>query len=136
MSTQDEIVRACADLDAGHPVDLEAGRRVAELARAMVQTDAGAALLKRRGVLERDRLLLDLAAQHFADLRAIRAKARAILTAATRYQASGWRHEQHATSCPTHRIGKPEALIWQALKASPSLPSDTVLRDLLASAGF
>ena len=133
MSTQEDIEAACIDLAAGKAPEPEAGRRVAELARAMAQTVAGAAMLKRRAILDRDRLLLDLAARHFGALSSVRAKARAILTAARRYEVTGWHHDQHATTCPPHRIGKPEALIWQVLKASPGLPSDTVLRNLLAN---
>ena len=54
MPTHDEIEIACSDLAAGRAPDPEAGRRVAELARAMAGTDAGVAMLKRRGVVGRD----------------------------------------------------------------------------------
>ena len=136
MSTTAALDRALDDLDAGRAPEPEAGRLVAEAASAYLGTDAGQALLKRRAIQNRDHLLLDLAAQHFAGLPSLRAKARAILTAALRYQTSGWRHDRHAMTCPPHRVGTPQGLIWQALKAWPDLPSDTVLRDLLASAGL
>ena len=114
MSTAAALDQALADLTAGRAPDPVAGRRIAELARAMAATDAGAAMLKRQGVVERDKLLLDLARLHCADLRDVRPKVRRILQWARRYQASGWRHEQHAIACPTHRIGKPEGLVWAA----------------------
>ena len=133
MPTRAAIDLALDDLSAGRAPEPDAGRRVAELARAHLRTDAGQALRKRQAVQQRDRLLLDLAAQHFSDLSSTRAKARAGLTAARCYQASGWRHDQHAITCPPHRIGTPEGLIWRALKAWPDLPSDTTMRDLLAN---
>lgn len=134
MPTRAAIDLALDDLAAGRAPDAEAGRRIAELARAMAQTDAGAAMLKRRAILERDHLLLELAACHFDALPSVRAQARAILTAAQRYEASGWRHDHHAAACPRPPESI-EGLIWAALKAWPDLPSDTTLRDLLAITG-
>ena len=132
MSTHDEIEQACIDLAAGRALDPEAGRRVAELAKAMAATDAGVALLKRRAILERDRLLLKLAAQHFAGLHSVRATARAILTKARRYETSGWLRDRNAVTNPR----PPESIagmVWAVLKAWPDLPSERRLHDLLSN---
>ena len=132
MSTRADLEAALDDLTAGRAPDPEAGRQIAELARAMAGTDAGAAMLKRRAVQERDKLLIELAAQHFARLPSVRAKARAVRTAARRYQASGWRHDQHAIANPRPPTSI-EAALWLALKASNDMPSDRHLRELLAN---
>ena len=132
MSTTAALDLALDDLAAGRAPEPEAGRRVAALARTMAGTDAGAALLKRRGVVERDKLLIYLARHHCADLRDVRPKVRRILQWANRYEASGWRHEQHAIACPPHRTGKPEGLIWAAMKAWPELPGDRRLHEILS----
>ena len=132
MSSQDEIDRACADLTAGHAPEPEAGRRVAELARAHLGTHAGQALLKRRAVQERDRLLLDLAARHFDALPSVRAKARAVVTAARRYEASAWLRDRNAVTNPR----PPESvagMVWAVLKAWPDLPAERRLHDLLSN---
>lgn len=131
MSSTADLDQALSDLAAGRAPDVEAGRRIGELARAMARTEAGAAMLKRRGVLERDRLLLDLAAQHFARLPSVRAQARALLTAARRYEASGWLRDRGAITNP-RPPGSIEARLWAALKAWPEMPSDKHLRNYLA----
>ena len=133
MSTTAALDQAFDDLSAGRAPDPEAGRRVAELARAHLQTDAGAAMLKRRAVQERDGLLVELARQHFAHLPSVRAQARAILTAARRYEAAGWLRERHAIVCPPHRIGTPQGAVWAVLTVWPDLPSGTALRELLSN---
>lgn len=131
MLTRAALEAACDDLAAGCLPELEAGRRVAELARAMARTDAGAAMLRRRAVQERDKLLIELAAQHFERLPSVRAQARAVLAAARRYQASGWLRDRGAVTNP-RPDGSTEALLWAALKAWPGLPSDKHLRNYLA----
>lgn len=133
MSTWDEIDLAIAALSAGRAPEPNAGRAIAEAARCYFGTPAGEAMRRRQATQERDRLLLDLAARHFNALPSVRAKARAVLTSGRRYEATGWLRERHAIACPPHRIGKPEGHIWAALKACPDLPSDTLLRDLLAN---
>lgn len=132
MSTTAALDLALDDLAAGRAPDPDAGRGVAELYRIMAETDAGTAILKRRAVQERDRLLLDLAAQHFAGLRSVRARARAVLTAARRYQAIGWLRDRNAATCPR----QPESvagMVWAVLKAWPDLPAERRLHDLLSN---
>ena len=132
MSSHHALDLALADLAAGRAPDPEAGRRVAELAHAMAQSDAGVAMLKRRAVQERDQLLVDLAAQHFAGLPSVRAEARAILTAARRYEASGWLRDLNSVTNPRPPESV-EAELWHILKALDTLPSDRHLRELLAN---
>lgn len=134
MSSRAALDQALEDLSAGRLPDPEAGRQIAELARAMAQTSTGAAMLKRRAIQERDRRLVDLAAQHFARLPGVRAKARAVLTAARRYETSGWRRDRNAVTNPRPPESV-ECMFWAVLKAWPDLPSDTVMRDLLANTG-
>lgn len=132
MSTTAPLDQALADLAAGRAPDPDAGRRVAELARAMAGTDAGQATLKRGAVQERDRLLVDLAARHFARLPSVRAQARAILTAARRYEVSGWLRDRNSVTNPRPPESV-EAALWRILKALDTLPSDRHLRELLAN---
>lgn len=132
MSTRAALDLALDDLSAGRAPEPEAGRRVAELARAHLRTDAGQAMQKRLAVQQRDQLLVGLAAQHFAGLSSVRATARVILTAAGRYQASGWLRDRQAVTCPRPPESV-EGMFWAALKAWPDLPSDTVIRNLLAN---
>ena len=134
MSTQDEIEAACIALTADRAPDPEAGRQVAELARAHLRTEAGQAVLKRRAILERDRLLVDLARAHFEALPSVRAKARAILTAARRYEASGWLRDRNAVTNP-RPAESVAGMVWAALKAWPDLPSERRFHDLLSSPG-
>ena len=86
MSAHATLDRALDDLAAGRAPEPEAGRRVAELARAMVQTDAGAALLKRRAVQERNHVIIELARAHFDALPSVRGQSREVLRVASRYQ--------------------------------------------------
>ncbi len=136
MSTRAALDQALADLAAGRAPEPKAGRHVAALAHAMAQTDTGAAMLRRHAVQERDKLLVDLARAHFNALPSVRAQVRAILTAARRYEATGWHHDQHAMTCPPRRIGKPEGLIWQALKCWPDMPGERLLHEILSASGF
>lgn len=135
MSTAATLDQALDDLAAGRAPEQEAGRRVARLARAMAQTDAGAALLRRHAVQERDHHLIDLARQHCGDLQDVRPKVRRILQWARRYQATGWPRDQHAMTCPPHRLGKPEGLIWAALKCWPDMPGERLLHEILSVSG-
>ena len=132
MSTQDDLNRALDNLTAGRPPDPEAGRRVADLARAMAQTDAGAALLKRRAVQERNHVIIELARAHFDALPSVRGQSREVLRVASRYQCGRWRHDRLRATNPYQR-GSAEALLWAALKAWPHLPSQRKLQDLLSN---
>ena len=135
MSTQDALDRALDDLAAGRAPATEAGRAIAEAARCYFGTPAGAAMRRRQATQERDRVLIELARVHFNALPSVRARARAILNAARRYEAIGWLRDRNAVTNPRPPESV-EGMVWAVLKAWPDMPSNTVLRDLLASAGL
>ena len=138
MSTRSIIEAACDTLGAGRLPDAEGRRLVARAARSLLDTPSRAryALLRQEAIRARDRLLIEIVRNHCADLRGVKPKADRIATWARRYEVSGWRHEQHATTCPDRLNGRPEGLIWRALKAHPNFPRDRQLREILTRAAL
>ena len=128
-----QLHAACDELEAGCLPDAEARDLVVRSVRTFIgnpspQRDA---MLRQAGKQERDRLLAELAEQHCADIDSVRGKAHQILTWAGRYQATGWLCERHTLTCPEHRIGKPEALIWAALRAYETMPGERRLHEII-----
>ncbi len=135
MSTRTTLKQAYTDLACGRLPD-EAGRRlVVRAARSFLETPSRArdAMLRQEAIRERDRLLIKLALDHYADLPGVRAKARRILGLGRLYEVSGWRRDEHATTCPAHRIGTPEGALWAVLKAWSQLPGERRLREILST---
>ncbi len=76
MSTRANLEQACSDLAGGQLPD-QAGRRlVVRAVRSFMETPSRArdTMLRTEGIRERDRLLFELALNHYADLRGVRAR--------------------------------------------------------------
>ena len=135
MPARADLDSACDDLAAGR-LPAEAGRRlILRAARSFAETPSRQrhAMWRQEGIRERDRLLVELAEKHCRDLPDIRPKVRRIIQWACRYESSGWRHDRLATTCPAHRIGKPEGVIWAVLKAWPKMPRERQLHEILST---
>ena len=136
MSTRAALDQACTDLAVGKLPD-ESGRRLVVQA---VQTLMCAAspvrdgFLRRESKAERDRLLIELAREHCADLRGVKSKADRIAAWARRYEGSSWARERHLTACPDRLQGRPQGLVWRILKAHPDFPRDRLLREIISRA--
>ncbi len=129
-----KLEAAFAELAKGHLPDAENRALIVQMGRTFIARPSRARdELRRTAKAERNKLLLELAQEHCADLRGIRPKVRRILSWARRYEVSGWRHDRHATTCPAHRIGKPEGIIWCALKAWPGMPGERRLHEILST---
>ncbi len=119
MSTRAALDQALDHLAAGKPLD-EAGRRlVARVARAFLDTPSRArdAMLRQEGQRDRDEWLRRLARERCGAITSRRARARQVLTWATRYQETGWRLDAHSFGCPEHLVGTPQEYAWRALSA-------------------
>ena len=134
MSTQDALDRACDDFAAGRVLD-DAGRRLLlRAAQSFAETPSRQrdAMLRQEDIRKRDHILCDLATGHCGGLKGVRPKANQIAAWARRYEGCGWKRDKYAATCPDHITGRPEGLIWQALKAHPSFPRDRQLREIIA----
>ncbi len=135
MSTRAALEAIYADLAADRVLGAKSRRLTMEALRSFMDTPSRArdAFLRRKDITERDRLLAELARKYCGDLRGIRPKVRRILQWTLRYETSGWRHDRHATTCPAHRIGKPEGIIWAVLKTWPKMPGERQLHEILSN---
>ncbi len=133
MATAERLEALADDVAAGKPLAPEDARLVAQAVRALITGVGpnGASAMRAADHRERDRHLVELARCHCRHIIGIRAQARQILAWARRYEATGWPREQHIIEIPEHRRDKPEGYIWAALKASPRMPGDTTLREIL-----
>ena len=95
---------------------------------------ARATMLRHEAIRARNRVLVELAEQHCADLRGVKPKADRIAAWARTYEGTAWSRDKHATVCPDRLRGRPKGLIWRALKSHPDFPRDRQLREILARA--
>ena len=134
MTTRADLDHACDNLAADRLPD-ETGRRlIIRAAQYFMDTPSQGrdTMFRLEAIRERDGLLVELARKHCGDLRDIRPKVRRILQWALRYETSGWRRDRYATTCPAHRIGKPEGAIWEILKTWPKMPGERRLHEILS----
>ncbi len=134
MTTQDALDRALDDFAAGRALDEASHRLVLRAGRcfAAMPSRHRAAVLHQEGLRARDCFIVELAEKHCGGLKAVKPKADKIAAWARGYEGCGWGRDKHATSCPDYITGRPEALIWRALKAHPNFPRDRQLREILA----
>lgn len=85
----------------------------------------------RRAMVERDRLVRQLAAEHFNGLRATAAAA-AVEAVLARYASSAWARERGSAICPVRHVGTPYAAAWAILQARDRLLSARQVRRILA----
>ena len=134
MPTQDALDRAVDDFAAGRALDDTSHRLVARAARAFAAMPGRqrAAVLYQEGIRARDRFIAELAETHCDGLRGVKPKADKIAAWARTYEGTAWIRDKLSTSCPDNITGRPEAMIWRALKAHPIFPRDRQLREILA----
>lgn len=132
MSNSAGLNLALADLAAGRAPEIEAGREVAELARDFLYEESLSRGSRSAARAERDRLIVELARQHCADLHGIKPKSDQIAAWARRYEGSSWPRERHLTAPPDRLAGRPQELVWRILKTHPDFPRDRQLREILA----
>ena len=83
---------------------------------------------------ERDALLIEAA--RFFPGASDREIARQLRTALSRYRDGRWRREQVEVRCPAQHEGKLTALLWCVLKVRDHVPSERLIRAVLASARY
>lgn len=93
------------------------------IARTLAQQPVPPGELRR----QRYRLYREYRDRVCPNVKDIRAQARIVFHDAKRYEASGWREDEHAISLPDNLKGKPRALLWQARKLG-KVPSESTLR--------
>jgi hypothetical protein len=108
------------DLTKAEPIDDRRGHRLPETLAALDQRDA---------------LLCEAARRFYADTSHRQAAIR-LRTALARYECSAWRRERIAITCPSRHAGKLEASCWRILRASDRVPSESLIRQILARGSF
>ena len=86
----------------------------------------------RERLVERDALLV-AAATRFWPSRNPSEQARELHRAMSRYEAAGWRREQHRATCPEMRAGTVEAVAFEYLAAGNGVISTRRIRSILAT---
>ena len=79
---------------------------------------------------ERDALLVE--ARRFFPAASDREVAHRIRIAMLRYQTTGWQCEQTEARCPPRLAGRLDALSWAILKINDFVPSERLIRAVLA----
>jgi hypothetical protein len=82
-------------------------------------------------VLDERNDLLRQAAGHFAGV-SDREASRRIREALSRYREGRWRRDRVEALCPQQHAGKLVASLWALLKTKDSLPSERLIRAVLA----
>jgi hypothetical protein len=111
-----------ARVAAGDPLS-PADRRVIAQTIAAADERQVVRQLRLDGRRERDRLIRELARVHFPALASVKARATRIASMAHRYASASWARDREKVACPSHLRGRPEQLLWQAMKAHPAFPS-------------
>jgi len=123
------LLAALADTFAGRADGLDAALGLATLqgSRSWRYLDA---------LARRDDLLRRLHREHLPAL-SVNAAAERIATLALRYQSTAWMRDRSADELPARLRGRPEALLWQILKAAPdaAVPGARRLRQILGEVG-
>ena len=114
-----KLQAASAELAKGHLPDAANRDLIVRAIKMFIAQPSRARdeLLRREGQRDRDEWLRRLAREHCGAITSRRARARQVLTWATRYQETGWRLDAHSFGCPEHLVGTPQEYAWRALSA-------------------
>jgi hypothetical protein len=82
---------------------------------------------------ERDKLLREAAHRYCAGM-SDRAAALMLRSKLLRYREGAWRRERTEELCPPRHTGRIEALMWATLKVRDNVPSERLVRAVLAAA--
>ncbi len=116
MSTRANLEQACSDLAGGQLPD-QAGRRlVVRAVRSFMETPSRArdTMLRTEGIRERDRLLFELALNHYADLRGVRARVPVKRLTTAPGHTLQRNHTRTVAPCPTEAL-----LLYSAPSRAP-----------------